>query len=143
MSPLRRRRAAIRDDRGSVSVELVILAPLIGLLLVAVVLVGRVQVARADIEGAARSAARDLAIARDPNAAIDLVESSLHSTLDVGTPTCQTLTFTPVVTDHSVTVTVGCTVDLQAATLLPVPATMTLTATATEVIDTYRERGHP
>ena len=60
-------------ERGSVSVELVILAPIIGVLLVAVGAVGRVENARADIEGAARSAARDLSIARDPHAAIGLV----------------------------------------------------------------------
>ena len=60
------RLAPLRDDRGSASVELAILAPLVGILLLAVVVVGRVQVARADVEGAARSAARELALARDP-----------------------------------------------------------------------------
>ena len=56
----------LRGDRGSISVELAILAPLVGILLACVVLVGRVQISRADLEGAARSAARDLSIAARP-----------------------------------------------------------------------------
>jgi Flp pilus assembly protein TadG len=135
------RRAALRDDRGSASVELAILAPLVGILLLAVVVVGRVQVARADVEGAARSAARELAIARDPNAVIGAVESGLAATLDVGSPSCRTMTFTPNVTGEWVTVSVACVVDLDDAAVLPVPGSMTVTATATEVIDAYRERG--
>ena len=126
-------------DRGSASVELVILAPLVGVLLACVVLVGRVQTARADIEGAARSAARDLSIARDPFAALDHVEAGLRQTLHVGTPTCQTMAFTPAITATTVTVTVACRVDLAAAAILPVPGSMTVSATADEVIDIYRE----
>jgi Flp pilus assembly protein TadG len=134
-------RIVLRDDRGSASVELAILAPLVGILLLAVVVVGRVQVARADVEGAARSAARELAIARDPTGVIGAVESGLAETLDVGSPSCRTMTFTPAVTGEWVTVTVACVVDLDDAALLPVPGSMTVTATATEVIDTHRERG--
>lgn len=135
------RRANLHDDRGSASVELVILAPLIGILLLAVVVVGRVQVARADVEGAARSAARELAIARDPQAAIGAVESGLGATLDLGSPSCRTMSFTPAITDEWVTVTVGCVVDLDDAAVLPVPGSMTVVGTATEVIDVHRERG--
>jgi Flp pilus assembly protein TadG len=136
---LPRWRRVFGNDRGSVSVELAILAPLVGLLLVTVVLVGRVQVARADLEGAARSAARDLAIARDPHAVVASVQSGLDTTLDVGSPSCRAMTFTPTISDNAVSVTVACVVDLEAAAVLPVPGSMTLTATATEVIDTYRE----
>lgn len=130
-----------RDDRGSMSVELVILAPLVGILLASVVLVGRVQNARADIEGAARSAARDLSIARDPYAVVGDIEAGLAATLHVGTSTCQTMAFTPTITATEVTVTVACQVDLQAAAVLPVPGSMTVTATATEIVDVYRETG--
>jgi Flp pilus assembly protein TadG len=131
----------LRDDRGSASVELVILAPLIGILLLAVVVVGRVQVARADVEGAARSAAREIAIARDPQSAISSAQSGAGTSLDVGSPSCRTMTFTSSITEEWVTVTVGCVVDLDDAAVLPVPGSMTVTATATEVIDEHRERG--
>lgn len=130
-----------RDDRGSVSVELAILAPLVGILLACVVLVGRVQISRADLEGAARSAARDLSIARDPYAALGDIQDGLNVTLRVGSPTCRSLSFTPVIRATEVSVTIACTVDLQAAAVLPVPGTMTLSASATEVVDTYREVG--
>lgn len=133
------KRHALRDDRGSASVELVILAPLVGVLLLAVVVVGRVQVARADVEGAARSAARELALARDPNAVITTVESGLAATLNVGSPSCRSMSFTPAVSAGWVTVTVACAVDLDAVSVLPLPGSMTVTGTATEAIDAYRE----
>ena len=128
-----------RNDRGSASVELAILAPLVGLLLGAVVLVGRVQIARADVEGAARSAARDLSIARDPYVAVDGVRSSLMTTLGVGSPTCRSLSFTPDIGTTRVSVTLTCTVDLREAAVLPVPGSMSVSASASEIIDTYRE----
>ncbi|MGD9798870.1 MAG: TadE/TadG family type IV pilus assembly protein [Microbacteriaceae bacterium] len=128
-----------RDGRGSASVELAILAPLVGLLLGALVLVGRVQLARADVEGAARSAARDLSIARDPYLAADMVRAGLMTTLDVGSPTCRTLSFMPDIGSARVAVTLTCTVDLSEAAVLPVPGSMSVSATAAEVIDTYRE----
>lgn len=130
-----------RDGRGSISVELAILAPLVGILLACIVLVGRVQTSRADIEGAARSAARDLSIARDPYAALGDVQQGVEATLHVGSPSCRSLSFTPVIGPTAVSVTIACTVDLQAAAILPIPGTMTmtLTASATEIVDTYRE----
>lgn len=128
-----------RNDRGSASVELAILAPLVALLLGAVVLVGRVQLARADVEGAARSAARDLSIARDPYVAADGVRASLVTTLNVGSPTCRTLSFTPEIAPARVSVTLTCTVDFREAAVLPVPGSMSVSASASEVIDTYRE----
>lgn len=132
-------RRQLRDDRGSASVELAILAPLVGILLACIVLVGRVQIARADLEGAARSAARDLSIARDPDAVQRDVEEGLDVTLKVGSPSCRSLLFRPVLRATEVSVTIACVVDLQAAAVLPVPGTMTVTAHATEVVDTYRE----
>lgn len=130
----------VRDDRGSLSVELAILAPLVGILLACVVLVGRVQISRADLEGAARSAARDLSIARDPYAALGDVQRNVEATLRVGSPTCRSMSFTPEIRAAEVSVTLACIVDLQAAAVLPVPGTMTLTASATEIIDIHRER---
>ena len=127
------------DERGSASVELAILAPLVGLLLGSVVLVGRVQLARADVEGAARSAARDLSISRDPYVAVEGVRSALVETLDVGSPTCRTLSFSPEIGSTQVSVTVTCSVDLQEAAILPVPGSMSVSGSASEVIDTYRE----
>ena len=129
----------VDGETGSVAVELVILAPIIGILLLIVVAVGRVENARADIEGAARSAARDLSISRDPAAAVGRVRASTAATLHVGTPGCQQFTFAPTIETTKVTVAVSCVADLQDDNILPLPGSMTLTADASEIIDTYRE----
>ncbi len=132
---MRRRRA----DRGSVTVELAILTPLFALLLAFVVLVGRVQSGRADVEAATHAAARMISLARDSDAAIDVARDDAESMLEVGSPTCTTMSFTPTIADGSVTVEIACTVDLAAAALLPVPGSMTVSASADEIIDRYRE----
>lgn len=127
------------DDRGSVAIELAILAPIVGILLLAVVAVGRIQNSRADVEGAARSAARDLSIARDPLEAVGRARAAASAMLNVGSPGCQTFSFAPVIDADKVTVTVSCIANLQDAAILPVPGSMTLEASATEVRDQYRE----
>jgi TadE-like protein len=138
MSLLQRLRG--RDsERGSVSVELVILAPIIGVLLVAVVAVGRAENARADIEGAARSAARDLSIARDPHAAIGRVRASTAAMVRVGEPGCRHFTFNATIDKSNVAVDISCLADLSDAAVLPLPGSMTLRASATEVLDAFRE----
>lgn len=130
-------------DRGSVSVELAILTPLFALLLASVVLVGRVQSGRADVEAAARAAARTISLSRDTASAIDVARSDAEAMLGVGSPTCTSMQFSPVVADGEVRVEISCAVDLAAAALLPVPGSMTVSATATEVIDVYREESTP
>jgi hypothetical protein len=129
----------VTSDEGSTTVELAILAPLVGLLLLCVVAVGRTQSSRADVESAVRSAARDLSISRDPLAAVDRVRATASSTLKVGSPSCRSFTFSPVVTHDDVTVTIACIADLQDATVLPLPGSLTMRASATEPIDQFRE----
>jgi Flp pilus assembly protein TadG len=134
------RTRARADDRGSIAIELAILAPIVGILLLAVVAVGRVQNSRADVEGAARSAARDLSIARDPGEAIGRARTAASVTLDVGSPGCRTFSFVAVIEADKVTVTVSCVANLEDAAILPLPGSMTLEASATEVLDKYREK---
>jgi Flp pilus assembly protein TadG len=126
-------------NRGSASVELVILAPLFGLLLLAVVAAGRVSNAHADVDAAARMAARDLSIARDPEGRRAEVERTIADTLAVGSPSCRTMTFHASITADRIDVTVACSSDLQEAAVLPLPGRMTITGTATEVRDAHRE----
>ncbi|HWL41771.1 MAG TPA: TadE/TadG family type IV pilus assembly protein [Ilumatobacter sp.] len=133
-------RRRLRDDRGSVSVELVVIAPLFGLLLAAVIAVGRVHNAHADVDAAARMAARELSIARDPSARLAQAEQSAAITLDVGTKSCESMSFQAVITVERVEVTVACAVGLQEAALLPLPGTMMISATASELRDRYREQ---
>lgn len=128
-----------RDDRGSVAVELVIVAPLFALLLAAVIAVGRTNNAHADVDAAARMAARDLAIARDPGNRAAQAEQNIAATLDVGGPSCESMAFHATITDERVEVTVSCDVAVQEASLLPLPGHLTISATASEARDRYRE----
>lgn len=132
-----------RGEAGSITVELVILAPLVGILLAGVVFVGRIEAARADIEGAARTAARTLSLARDPDAMMAQVRDDVASTLHVGSATCRQFDFDAQPSPTEVTVTVSCQVDLQAAAVLPVPGSMRVSATSTEIVDRYREITNP
>lgn len=129
-----------RQDRGSVAVEMVVLAPVLVMLTLFIVFLGRaggsVQqvrhaadvgaraaslVSRAAMQGVATSAvARDLAD-NGVNCASTSVSVSVNDSPDAG----------------SVTVTVSCVVN-QDGTSLVGAAARTVTATSTEVIDRYR-----
>ena len=128
-------------EGGSIAVELVILAPLITVLLAVVVLVGRVEATRADIAGAAHAAARDLSLAHDPAAAMGDARALIDATLHVGSSDCLRATLRSSITATEVRVTVSCEVGLSDVAVLPVPGSMTVSATATEVIDQHREQG--
>lgn len=65
----RRRRPGGWFQRGSMTVELVLLAPLLLVLLLFLVLAGRVVEAHDQVDGAARDAARAASLARTPAAA--------------------------------------------------------------------------
>lgn len=130
----------LRDERGSAAVELVILAPMFGIMLLAVVAVGRVSNAHADVDAAARMAARDLSIARDPDARRAGVEHNVEQMLSVGSPSCRSMTFDAAIEPDRIDVTITCSSDLQEAAVLPLPGRMTITGTASEVRDVHRER---
>lgn len=128
-------------ERGSAAVELVILAPIFTMLLAAVIVVGRVQSSRADIEGVAHSAARSITLSRDPEAAVGEAHAVATETLRVGSTTCGSMGWDVSLSEETVTVTISCSIDLAAASMLPVPATYTVTASSTEIIDRFREGG--
>ena len=126
-------------DRGSVSVELAILTPVFALMLSVVLLVGRTQSSRADIDAAAHAATRSISLARDPAAAAATARDVTADRLQVGSPSCESLTWDVEITDTDVTVRLACSVDLTEAVLLPVPGSVEVGATATEVLDRFAE----
>ena len=142
-----RRRAAgagggLRDERGAVATELVLLTPLLILILLFVVALGRLAGARIDVDGAAAQAARAASIATTPGGATAVAQQSATAALGSDHVTCATLQVT---TDTarfapggSVTVTVTCAVALSDLTGLALPATEQVSSTAASVIDTYR-----
>lgn len=128
-----------RDERGSAQVELVVLAVVSFLFVAMIVFAGRLNVGSAHAEAAARSAARTISVARNPEAAVADARAAAEQTVEVGSAMCRSMGFDYGITPDEVTVTIDCQVDLSEATLLEVPGSMNVSATASEVIDQYRE----
>jgi Flp pilus assembly protein TadG len=133
------------EESGSVALELVLLTPLLLLMLLFVVALGRTVSARLEVDGAAAQAARAASIARDPATATAMAQQTVSTALGSDHVTCgdlsvatDTADFTP---GGQVAVTVTCTVDLADLVGLRLPAAETLSSTATSVIDQYRAVG--
>ncbi len=131
-----------RNERGSASVELVLLTPVLVGLLCLTVAIGRVQSARADIEASARDAARAASLERTAVDARAAGEQAARAGLDAGGYSCLPLTVSVntagFAADATVTATVTCTLRLSDVTGMGIPTTRTLTARFSEPIDRYR-----
>jgi Flp pilus assembly protein TadG len=139
---LRRLGRLRRDETGSVTAELVLLTPLLILLLLFVVALGRLSGARLDVDGAAAQAARAASIARDPTTATAMAQQTATAALGSDHVTCAQLTvntdtsqFAP---GGSVAVTVTCSVSLSDLTGLRLPASEQISDRFVAVIDQYR-----
>ena len=134
------------DERGSVSLELAILAPALLLLLGVLVLAGRVETSSAAVEQAARAAARDASLARTPDAARATATASAQRELtathcaatQIGVDTAGFAA--PVGTDAEISVDVVCTVSMADLAIPGMPGTRTITGQATSPLDRYRSR---
>ena len=130
-------------ESGSLTVELVLLTPLLIGLLLLVIGMGRLAETRGLVDGAARDAARAASLARNTiaanaaaqhAAAVDLTGAGLHcTTLSVRTDTSR---FQP---GGQVRVTVACTADLASLTGIGLPARKTVRATSSAPLESYRE----
>ena len=130
------------DESGAVAAELVLLTPLLIVLVLFVVALGRLASARLDVDGAAAQAARAASIATDPTSATAMANETATAALGADHVTCadlrvdtDTARFAP---GGSVAVTVTCTVGLSDLTGLRLPAAESVTSTATSVVDTFR-----
>jgi Flp pilus assembly protein TadG len=142
-----RRRAAgvgraLRDERGAVATELVLLTPLLILMLLFVVALGRLAGARITGWGAAAQPARAASIATTPAEASAAAQQTATAALGSDHVTCATLKVTTntarFAPGGSVSVTVSCSVALSDLTGLRLPVTERVSSTAASVIDTYR-----
>jgi Flp pilus assembly protein TadG len=99
-----------RGDRGSMTVEFVVLAPLLIAMLLFLVFAGRVVEAHGQVDGAARDAARVASVARSAGgaqeAAAEVVANDVHSPCQAP----QVEGFAPDST--AVVVTLHCRIDL-------------------------------
>lgn len=131
------------DESGSIAAELVLVTPLLILLLLFVVALGRLASARIDVNGAAAVAARAASIARDPTAATATAQQTASAALAGDGVACASLN---VATDTAafapggeVAVTVTCAVDFADLAGLHIPAATTVSSSSMSVVDTYRQ----
>lgn len=131
-----------RGESGSVSIELVLLTPVLVGLLLLVVAFGRIQNARADVEAAARAAARAASTTRDATSARAAGERAAFMEFDGGRFGCDSLSFdidtTTFTADAAVTATVSCDVALDDVSGMGIPGHHTITASFTEPLDRFR-----
>jgi Flp pilus assembly protein TadG len=132
-----------RADTGSAATEMTIIAPLLVMvmLLVAVVIHRGVNT-RLRLDDVAHQAARAASLERTATAAADRARTTATTALAAAGVTCGAVTVSAdtsaFIPGGSIDVRVSCVVDLGDALLLGVPGGRTLTATATEPIDTWR-----
>jgi Flp pilus assembly protein TadG len=133
-------------DRGSVTLELVIFGPALIITLLFVIGAGRIAQAHQAVEAAARDAARQASIARDPATARANATTSAQAALSREGLSCQaqvsvdTSGFArPLGAPATVTARVACTVRLTDIALAGVPTT-TVSSRFTSPIDPFRGR---
>ncbi len=147
----RRRRAAGASkpgERGSATIELAILAPVLLTLLGLVIVAGRITAAGSAVEQAASSASRAASLARDARSAQASAERAADEALRGQGITCEPLTSdldtagfaVALGSPASVTVTVRCTVPIADVAVPGMPGARTMTAQMTSPIDTFRGR---
>jgi Flp pilus assembly protein TadG len=132
---------------GSAALELVVLTPALLALLLLVVAAGRVTAAHAQVDGAARDAARAASQQRSAPAARTAAREIAAASLAGQRLTCRPMTVrltgsfaAAAGTPAALTVRVGCTVALGDVGLPGLPGAKTLSADYTAVLDTYRGR---
>lgn len=136
------------DDRGSVALELALLAPVFLLLLALMIGVGRVSAANSHVDGAAFSAARSASIQRTATTAQTNAAEAAQTYLQQRGLSCQpqnvdvdTGGFTAGLGEQgNVRVDVSCTVPLSEVTGILPMGERTFTATAVSPVDSYRGR---
>ena len=135
-------RSRSAGERGGATVELVLLTPLLILVLLFVVALGRLASARLEVDSAAAQAARAASMARDPATAAALARQFAAAGLAGHRLTCaplavstDTAAFTP---GGWVAVQVTCTASLAGLSLLALPGSETITSRFVEPLDVYR-----
>ena len=134
-----------RDQRGAVSTELAVLTPLLIGFMLLVVFAGRVAQAEGDVAHAAHAAheaARAASLVATPQAALEAGTNTATANIAEGAVACRNLDVSVDTSNFAaggqVAVTVTCKAAFADIAMLAVPGSRTFTATAIEVIDTYR-----
>ena len=137
-----RRHSRARGEEGSAIAELVIVAPVLLIVIVLMVSLGRIDSAQGDVESAARAGVQAAVVQADSSDAQSQATTAVQGTLAGAGLTCtaagisvDTANF---VAGGWVSVTVTCVTSLADVSVPGVPGTKTLTATSSAHIDPYR-----
>jgi Flp pilus assembly protein TadG len=137
----------LHNAAGSATLELVVLTPVLLALVALTIAAGRITHSEAQVDGAARDAARAASLQRSLATARAAAESTVAASLADHDLTCRSIGVditgnyaAPVGTPASVRVVVGCRVSLSDVALPGLPGHKTLRAEYTSVIDPYRGR---
>jgi hypothetical protein len=126
------------DERGSMAVEVVLMIPVLFLFMLLVVAGGRWVSVRADMEAAARDAARAASLERSSGAARAAANQAANAALDTFA-TCRMGGFdSDFRAGGYVEVTIDCTVPNDGLGLLGVPGSLSMSASGSAPLDTYR-----
>jgi Flp pilus assembly protein TadG len=149
MRSIRRTLARLRDrEQGSLSAELVILAPIMLGFALFLIACGRISLATITVQDAANAAARNASLSRTVSTATSNATNAANGSITLAGLECVNLQISvdpsgltsPLGTIGNVTTTVTCTLNLSDIALPGLPGTYTVTATGTSPVDPYRER---
>jgi hypothetical protein len=133
-------------DGGTMSLEMVLMTPIFVAFLMLLAGAGRIVDAQSQVDSAARDAVRAASIARSHEGAAKLAQSGATGSLSgagwcQGGPQANLAPGTRWEPGGQVRVIVTCEVDLGDLSLVGLPGTKKMTATASAPIDTYTYRG--
>lgn len=137
-----------RNERGSATLELVIVAPAALLILAAIIAAGRIALTQQAVQAVAYDTARAASIARNATEARAAATEVVAYSTAANNLTCSSTDLAisttgfnqPVGTPAAVTTTMTCTVQLSDVALPGIPGAITIVRTGSSPIDTYRER---
>jgi Flp pilus assembly protein TadG len=131
-----------RGQWGSMTVELVLLTPVLMLFILLAIGAGRYELAREQVVGAARSGAEAASVVPGPYEAQPAAESAVASDLAGVDNTCGSVQALTDTTEFrpggSVRVTVRCRIDFGSLLVPGLPGSTTVTVTRSAPIDPYR-----
>ncbi|MEV5989314.1 TadE family protein [Streptomyces sp. NPDC052051] len=136
-------------DEGSAAIEAAIILPALIMFICLAIAGGRIVMSGSKIDAAAEDAAREASLHRTAAAAQGAAHAAATESLNDQGIKCASVNVAvdteglnvPVGQVGTVTTTATCTVNLSDLLLPGVPGAKTLTATATSVVDQYRQRG--
>lgn len=131
-----------RDQRGDAAVELTLLAPVLLVILLFIVGLGRMAHANQQVESVAADAARAASLERNTSASTNVAQQAATRSLDQAGLSCTNMDVNVDVSQYkpggTVKVTVICTASMGDVAMAGFPGTRKFTATSVVPIEYYR-----